>query len=324
MSLQEKNNLKTNDKLFIIDASSIIFRSYYAIKNSKFNVLYGFVSTFRKILEQNPKYIISTLDVSRHTFRNEIYKEYKANRSATPEDLKQQIPYVLKFLEALKIHNLSMQGFEADDLIASIVDKFSQKTSKTLIVTKDKDLMQLVKNESFVYDIYKDFIYDRNAVFNKYTVYPEQILDFLAIVGDSSDNIPGVKGIGEKGASAILKEFKSIEELYKLIETTKHIENLSDTETNSLLSTNQETIIKKYKRLLLESKEQAFLSKKLASLVNNLELPITLNDSQFRIPETKTVTSFLSSFGLRQETARYKELLDRLNQVKVIKQKNLF
>lgn len=311
MSLQEKNN-----NLFVIDTSSIIFRSYYAIKNSKFNVLYGFVSTFRKILEQNPKYIISTLDVSRQTFRNEIYPEYKANRSETPEDLKQQIPYVLKFLSMLKIHNISMQGFEADDIIASIVNRFSDDVSKTLIVTKDKDLMQLVKRNSYVYDIYKNFTYDRDAVFDKFTVYPEQILDYLAIVGDSSDNIPGIKGIGAKGATSILKEFKSIEELYKFIE--------EDTDKQNSLNSTQKAIIKKYKDLLLESRDNAFLSKKLASLVYNLELPVNLSESQFKIPETKTVTTFLSSFGLRQETVRYKELLDRLNEVKTVKQKDLF
>ncbi|ASM39552.1 DNA polymerase I [Campylobacter sp. RM12327] len=244
--------------LTIVDTFGFFFRLYYAMTSlkSKDGKPSGMVNGFANFImnlkdEFRSDYIIFALDSKGKTFRSEIDPNYKMNRISPPEDLKEQLVVCIDMIEKMGLYSLSKEGYEADDIIASVVKKF-KNDMQINIVTHDKDLYQLISDNVSIYSAAKKELYDRNGCFEKYGVYPQQMIDFLAICGDSADNIPGIKGIGEKGAKKLLDEFKNLEEIYS---------NLS-------LIRNERT-----RNLLIEGKENAFLSKKLASLYDDLEIP---------------------------------------------------
>ena len=244
----------------IIDASSFIFRAYYAVrplsnKNGlPTNAIFGFANMIVKVLEDfAPEYIAVVYDTKHPSFRKELYPEYKANRGAMPEDLVPQIPYIKKFIEALGLPNFERPGFEADDVIATLADGAARKSGEAdvCIITSDKDLMQLVEDHVFIFDTMKDLRYDAKQVEEKLGVPPKQVADFLGLVGDSSDNIPGVEGVGPKTAIGLLQEFGSMDGIY---------ENLA-------------LVKKEAQREKLEKcREMAFLSKDLATVRRNLDI----------------------------------------------------
>lgn len=250
--------------LTIIDTFGFFFRLYYAMSGlkNKEGKPSGMVSGFANFIfnlknEFESDYIVFALDSKGETFRAQIDPNYKANRSSPPEELKEQLPVCIEMIEKMGFCSFAKEGYEADDVIASFIK--NNPNLKINIVTHDKDLYQLIDERVSIYSPAKKELYDKEACYAKFGVYPEQIRDFLAITGDTSDNIPGVKGIGEKGAKKLLNEFKNIEEIY---ENLWKIPNL------------------RTKELLNSGKESAFLSKKLATLCDNLETP-SLENAKF-------------------------------------------
>ncbi|MCO5142129.1 MAG: DNA polymerase I [Oligoflexia bacterium] len=244
----------------LVDASSFIFRAYYAVRplsnkdGLPTNAIFGFCQMIVKILEDlQPTHIAIVYDTKHPSFRKEMYAEYKANRGAMPDDLIPQIPYIKKFIEALGLVGFEKEGFEADDIIATFAEESHKldKDAEVCIVSSDKDLMQLVNERVYLFDSMKNKKMGIEEVKEKFGVGPELVADYLGIVGDTSDNIPGVKGIGPKGASNLLNEFGSLENIYKNIDSIKK---------------------EKLKEQLTTSKDFAFLSKELATVKKDMSL----------------------------------------------------
>ncbi|MDY6134763.1 DNA polymerase I [Campylobacter lanienae] len=245
--------------LTIIDTFGFFFRLYYAMSSLKTNdgkpsgMIHGFANFIANLKQDfNSDYIVFALDSGSKTFRNDIDPNYKANRSQAPKELKEQLPICIDMIEKMGLCSLRVDGYEADDIIASFIKNNSQNDLFIKVVTHDKDLYQLISDRVNIYSPAKKELYDRDGCYEKYGVYPEQVRDFLALTGDSADNIPGVKGIGDKGAKKLLDEFGSIENLY---------ENLNQVR-------NERT-----KNLLFDGKDSALISKKLATLYDGLQTP---------------------------------------------------
>lgn len=221
-------------KFLIIDANSILNRAYYAIRpltNSDglhTHGIYGFLNILLKeIAEENPDYIACAFDVSRVTFRTEMYKDYKGTRNATPDDLKEQFEPLKKLLHAMNIKTLEREGYEADDIIGSVSKECSDNGINCVILTGDKDDLQLIDNNVFVKLIVTKMgrtetsLMDEKALFEKYGLNPMQMIELKALMGDKSDNIPGVKGIGEVSGINLVKEYGSLENIYENLENIK-------------------------------------------------------------------------------------------------------
>lgn len=206
--------------LYVVDGSGYIFRAYYAISylstksGLPTNALAGFTKMLLKLIKDvEARYIAVTFDTGAPTFRHEAYPEYKANRAACPEDLVPQMPYFRKIVNSLGLKMLEANGYEADDVIATIVKRFQSQIDNVVIVSGDKDLTQLVNERVCVWDPMRDVRYSPQVVKEKFGVPPENIVDFLALSGDSSDNVPGVKGVGPKTAAQLIDNFGSVESL---------------------------------------------------------------------------------------------------------------
>ena len=252
---------------FILDGYSLIYKSYFAfIRNPMMNpkgenssAIFGFFRTLFSLFDRyNPEYFLVTLDSLTPTFRHEMYPEYKATRDKTPEDLHAQIPRIEAVLKALGIKALRVNGYEADDIIATYAKKCQNEDFQCRIITGDKDLLQLVSDNIKVIRYSKDDYneMDRDGVYKEWGVWPEQILDYLALCGDSADNIPGVKGIGPKGAVALLQAYGNIDSIYENIENIK--------------GANQTT--------LEAGKKECMMSRKLAELCTDVPLQQCLDD----------------------------------------------
>ncbi len=243
--------------LTIIDTFGFFFRNYYALpylrSSSGFptGLLTGFINfiaTLQK--EHDTDYILFALDSKEKTLRKELVPSYKANRPAPPEDLLRQLPVAISWIKKMGFKQLIMDGYEADDIIGSMVTYAKNNNLKVKIVSHDKDLYQLIDDDIVVlYDPMKKVEINEEKCREKFGVEPHQIVDYLAIVGDASDNIPGVKGIGAKGATKLLSEFKNLEDIYQ------NIDNILNP---------------RMVKLLKESQENAFLSKQLATLYSDL------------------------------------------------------
>ncbi len=258
-------------KLYIIDGNSLIYRSYYAIRNLRSskgfptNAIYGFISMINKLLRENPPdYIAVAFDVSRKTFRNEIYEKYKAQRPPMPDELLKQIPLIKEFLKAYKIPILELENFEADDVIGTLSSLAKEKEVQVIIVTGDKDFYQLVDENTFIFNPSKDELFDREKVKEYIGVYPEQIVDLLSLQGDSADNIPGVPGIGPKTAVSLLKEFGTIDNLL-----------------NNIDKISRKSIADKIKNNL----DKLEISRKLTPIVKNLPLNFDLDELKYENPD---------------------------------------
>jgi DNA polymerase-1 len=248
----------TRPRLFLIDGYSNIFRAFYAIRNlsnsrgEPTNAVYGFIQMLRKLLrEDKPDLVGVALDVGK-TFRSEKYEDYKANRTPMPEDLRSQIPWVRRTLEAYRIPALELQGYEADDVLGSIACRATDQGYDVILVSADKDLMQLVNPHVFLFHTGRNKLYGPAEVEEDFGVPPEKVVDVLALMGDSIDNIPGVPGIGEKGAKTLVKEYGSLEEL---------------------LARAGEISRKAYREGLLEHADQARLSKELSTIHVDCDIP---------------------------------------------------
>ena len=263
-------------RLVLIDANSLIHRAYHALpllttkKAEPVNAVYGFLLVFLKaIREFQPDFIAACFDSPGPTFRHKRFKEYKAKRPPTPKDLVSQIPKVKEVLAAFGVPIFEKKGFEADDLIGTI-SEISPPDTEVIILSGDMDILQLINSRTRVFllkrGIKNTHLYDQNRVKEEYGISPSQIVDFKALRGDPSDNIPGVAGIGEKTAIDLLKRFGSLENLYKELE-----EN----------SKKAKEIRQKTRELLLRHKKDAFLSKDLAKIKKDIPLRIGLEECSF-------------------------------------------
>ncbi|MBT4317967.1 MAG: DNA polymerase I [Candidatus Marinimicrobia bacterium] len=216
---------KLNKKrLFLIDGYAMLYRSHFAlIRNPLINskgmhtsALFGFINQVLKLIrKEKPDFLMAAFDSPKKTFRHERYPEYKATREKMPEEMREQLPYLWKLLKAMKIPTLEQPGFEADDIIGTLAVRANEKNLDTFIVSGDKDFMQLVNDNIFLYSPSgrqsEIKIYDKSGVKDKWGVPPEMIIDLLGLMGDSSDNVPGVMGVGEKTAVKLLKEYGTLE-----------------------------------------------------------------------------------------------------------------
>ncbi len=222
--------------ILLIDVSSLVYRAYYALPEMKAksgqmtNAIYGFINMFWMVIGQiEPYAVIACMDSKEKTVRKEMFDEYKAQRVAMPEEFYSQLPLVEKFLACLTVPVVKVPGYEADDLIASCIRKINPQHT-FYILTSDKDLAQLVRDNVYLCNYFRGKIdcWDREKVKSKFGVYPEQFVDYLSLVGDSSDNIPGVPSIGPKTASSLLNKYGDLETIYQNLDCipTRTKENL--------------------------------------------------------------------------------------------------
>lgn len=255
--------------LYLIDGNSYVYRAFYAIKglmNSKgfpTGAIYGFTNTLLKIIkEKKPDAVVVSFDSPALTERHKIFRDYKAQRPETPDELVQQLPYIREMIGAFNIPIFEVPGYEADDLIGTIAKKASEKGVNVFIVTADKDMLQLVDEKIKIYDPVKDRVLDREYVIEKFGVGPERVTEFMALTGDAVDNIPGIKGIGEKTARELLSTFGSLEELLQ------HPEKIKKERLRAMVS---------------ENKDIALLSRKLATI--DIAAPIDIDIKEFGLKE---------------------------------------
>jgi DNA polymerase-1 len=290
-------------KLFLLDAYALIFRSYYAfIKNPRItskglntSAIFGFLLTLEEVLQkQKPTHIAVVFDTPVPTFRHEMYKEYKANRDETPEDIRKSVPYIKKLIEAYKIPVIDYPGFEADDVIGTLARKASEKGFTTYMMTPDKDFAQLVSDKVFMFkpsrsgnesvqwgveDIKREFSVQR----------PEQVIDILALMGDASDNIPGAPGVGPKTAMKLISEYGSVEELFK----------------------NTGKLKGKLKEIIENNREKIELSKKLATI--EINVPVELREEELitEIPDSQKLKILFDELEFKTVAARILSEIDK-------------
>jgi len=266
-------------KLVLIDGNAVIHRAYHSIpknftnrKGEKTNALYGFAMTLVKVLEDlKPEYLATSFDLAGPTFRHKEYKEYKATRVKADQDLYDQIPLIKEMVKNIGIPIYEKEEYEADDVLGTITTKMEKEKIQTFVVSGDKDIFQLIGANVKVYNLRKGLsqsaIVDKEYVEKEYNLQPEDFIDLKALAGDSSDNIPGVPGIGQVTATKLLQKFDTLENLYEAIEK----------ETGSKLDDFKPRII----NLLKEHKEQAFLSQKLATICKKVPIDFSLEDCLF-------------------------------------------
>jgi DNA polymerase-1 len=273
-------------RLLLIDASSSIFRAFYAIRELRTadgiptNATLGFVNMLMKLLrDTRPEYVVVVWDSPGPTRRKRLYPEYKANRDATPEDLRAQIPYIRRAVAGYGLAHMEYDGEEADDVIATLTRQAESKGLEVRIVSTDKDLMQLVSPQVKLLDTGREREIGPDEVEERFGVPPDQLLDVRALIGDSSDNIPGVKGIGEKGAAALVREFGSLDALLDHPERVKS---------------------KRAREALLDQAETARLSRELSRLRDDLPLELDLERARIPEPDVAVLTELYSQLEFRR------------------------
>jgi len=298
---------KTKPKLIIIDGNAIIHRSFHALPPTLrtkdgvlVNAVYGFTSFLLKSLNEfHPEYVILTLDKAGKTFRHEAYAEYKATRVKAPDELYEQIPLVKRIAEVFDIPIFEKSGFEADDLIGTLCKQAeNEKNLETIIMTGDMDTLQLVSDKTKVYTMSRGLsdsvLYDIAKVDERYSLTPEQIIDYKALRGDPSDNIPGVRGIGEKTAIELLINFKDLDGVYKAA------------------AKNDKKIKPRTIELLNASHDNAFLSKELATIDCEAPIELSLEKARFATFNLEKVLNIFSEFDFRSLLNKVKEVRDHL------------
>ncbi|MGR3455453.1 DNA polymerase I [Pseudooceanicola sp.] len=286
--------------LHLIDGSAFIFRAYHALPpltrksdGLPIGAVSGFCNMLYRYVEANtgpdaPTHVAVVFDKGSHTFRNDLYDLYKANREAMPEDLRPQIPLTREATEAFNIACKEMEGFEADDIIATLSCQARDAGGRVTIISSDKDLMQLVGDGVEMLDAMKNLRIDREGVFEKFGVYPERVVDVQALAGDSVDNVPGAPGIGVKTAALLINEFGDLDTLLARAEEIKQ---------------------PKRRQTLIEKAEQIRLSRRLVQLDCDTPLDFTLDDLEVREPEAETLLGFLTKMEFRTLTKRISDAM---------------
>jgi DNA polymerase-1 len=278
-------------KFFIIDGNAYIHRAYHALpplftsNNQQINAVYGFIKLLLKIKNSfNPDYTAVCFDYPSKTFRHEIFKDYKANRKSLDEALINQMPIAREAVKALNISVIEIKGYEADDLIATLTENNKRKSVQTVIVTGDKDILQLAEDENvLIWNDSKSIMYDTKKIKAKYGVAPEQLIDVFALMGDIADNVPGVKGIGEKTAVKLVKEFGHIE---NILRNTDFVKN-------------------NIKKLLQQNKNELMLSKELIALNKRVPLDYKLEYFQTKNLNIDKTISFFEKYEFKSLIAKY-------------------
>ena len=281
------NSTKSKDHYYLIDGSGYIFRAYYALPplsrksdGLPTGAVSGFCSMLFKLLEDarsddseyKPTHFAVIFDSARKNFRNDIYKDYKANRSEAPEDLAPQFSYIRKSVEAFNLPSIELINYEADDLIATYAKKIISAGATVTIISSDKDLMQLINDKIRIFDPMKSKIIGAKEVKEKFGVKPDQVVDVQSLAGDSSDNIPGVPGIGIKTAAELINKYNSLDNLLK---------NLGDIKQ------------KKRKETLINNKDNAILSRKLVTLKNDVPVEKKIDSFQLKEVNKERLYNFL-------------------------------
>jgi DNA polymerase-1 len=279
--------------IYLIDGYSNIFRAFYAIRNlssssgEPTNAVFGFLQMLRKLLrDERPSYLGVALDVSSDTVRRDRYEDYKAHRAPMPEDLRPQIPWIRRVIEAYRIPMLELHKYEADDVLGTLAAKAVAAGYRVVLVSPDKDLMQLVGDGVELHHTTRDKRYDAAAVEEDFGVPPERVTDVLALMGDASDNVPGVPGIGEKGAKKLVEEYGSLEELLEHAGEVKR---------------------KSYREGLENHRQEALLSKELVTI--HTDLPVELDPETLRIeePDFATLREICWQLDFRSLAKEYEE-----------------
>ncbi len=282
------------NRLIIVDISSFIFRAFYAIRvlhspeGVPVNAVHGVLSMLLKLLSKyQPSHILLARDTKGGSFRNELYDQYKANRSAPPEELVPQFDLIKQLIDHMGLPSSTVEGFEADDLIGSACVQWKSEFDEILIASGDKDLMQFIGDNVKMLDTMKDKIYDRDGVFEKMGVYPEQIVDYLSMVGDASDNIPGMKGIGAKGAAKLLAEHGTLDQCIEIKDTLKG---------------------KKLTTAFGEYLEDGLLSKSLIEIKTDVDLGLSAKDSGFSFYPEDSLIEFLRGLGFKSALVKLEDM----------------
>lgn len=273
------------ERMFIIDAMAFAFRSYFAIrtaltdsKGRPTNAIYGFARILLKLLrEHTPSHLVVVFDAPGRTFREDLYADYKATRRETPQDLVDQFPRMHELVHALDIKLLCVPGVEADDVIGTLARQATEHGMEAVVVTGDKDMLQLINPHIRVFDPQKGdtgLWYGREEVIERFGVGPEHVVDALALIGDTADNVPGVRGIGDKTAKTLMEKFGSLEGLYE------HIGELKG----------------KQKERLEEDREQAFFSRELVTILTEVPIECSLDDCKRRELDPEKVIQMLNDF----------------------------
>lgn len=292
--------------VFILDAMNYIFRAYYAVPpetttaaGTPNNAILGYTRTLLRILkEQQPEFLVAAFESPR-SFRNELFDQYKANRSETPPTLSPQIDWCRRMTEAIGIPTFEVDGFEADDVIGTITMKMWSRGYPAVIVSGDKDLTQLVRDGVCIYDLANEVWLDRAAVRERFGVEPSQIPELLALNGDPVDNIPGVRGIGPKTARQILSACSSVEDL-----------TLDDALLDSVPMRSRTRIL----RRILDTMESVRLSRRLATIRCDAPLTVTPDSVRYRRGRREILSPLCDELGLR----------GLLEEIPMINQRELF
>jgi DNA polymerase-1 len=283
--------------LAIVDGSNYIYRAFYAIPlltNSKgfpTNAIYGFTNMLMKLLrELEPDYIVVTFDLRGPTTRHGEFEDYKATRKPMPDDLIPQIPFIKDVVRGFSICILEKQGIEADDLIGTLTIQASKKGLRTAIISGDKDLMQMIDEQVTMVDTMKDKTYDAAAVKEKFGVGPDKVVEILGLMGDTSDNIPGVPGIGPKTAQRLIEEYGTVE---AIIENAANLRNV------------------KLRESFRQYAEQARLSRQLALIRKDIEIDFNLQDAARKEPDKESLAGLFSEFEFSSLLQQIKTDTDR-------------
>jgi DNA polymerase-1 len=286
------------DKLVLIDGHALVYRAYFALpsdmatsRGELTNAVFGFASMLINVLrDEKPAYLAVAFDVGR-TFRHDDYDEYKANRAHMPDDLSMQMARIEELLQAFHIPTYRVEGYEADDVLAALARQAKQDGLEVLIVTGDTDTFQLIDPQVRVMTPRRSFgdtvIYDQARIRDRYGLEPGQLIDYKALVGDTSDNVPGVRGVGDKTATRLLQEYGSVEGIYE------HLDEVSST---------------RFRNALEEGRDLAFLSKHLVTIVQDVPVELDLDDCRFDDLDRERIVELFRELEFRT-------LLDRLAQI---------
>ncbi|MBU1887975.1 MAG: DNA polymerase I, partial [Candidatus Omnitrophica bacterium] len=275
------------ERLFLIDGNSYCYRAYYAIKdlkNSKgqpTNAVYGFILMLKKLLaSEKPDYMGIAFDLKGPTFRHKRFNAYKIKRKPMPDDLVSQMPLIKEVVAAYNIAIFEKEGFEADDILATVARKIAKEGVEVYIVTGDKDALQLVDDNIKVCSTHKEgLVYDKEAVMNRFSgLGPENMTDLMALSGDVSDNIPGVRGVGEKTAIELIKDFKDIDTLYKNIDKIKN---------------------ESKRKMLAEQEDIARLSKELATVDDSVPIEVELSAVRLKDPDRERLVRIFKDLDFK-------------------------
>jgi DNA polymerase-1 len=296
--IEVQHKKKGEKRLIVIDGNHLIHRAFHAIQaplrtssGEQTNAIYGFASMLLNILElEEPDYIALTFDEKAPTFRHEAHEDYKATRVKAPDELYAQIPRIKEMIEKFKIPIFSKEGFEADDMMGTLATKAKKEGISTHIITGDMDLLQLINPSVYVIFPHKGYrepiVFDAEKVYEKYHIYPDQVADYKALVGDTSDNIKGVEGIGPVGASELLGKYKTLDGIYE------HLDEISENMRNKLVA----------------DKEAAYFAQSLTRIVT---------DVPCEFKKEKAATNHLDYNGLLNffEKMEMKSLYNRLKKL---------